>query len=86
MTDQPNAAILSERYGAPVWLLERSATARAKASGSTVDEVLESWTREEDLVSSPSGGGGSDEGADGGGQAVPDEPTPVEIGLSGAAL
>ncbi|MEA3502687.1 MAG: hypothetical protein U9R47_07920, partial [Actinomycetota bacterium] len=41
--DLSAAALLSQTYGAPVWLFERSAAARAKASNSTVDAVLNSW-------------------------------------------
>ena len=44
--DLSSAELLSQRYGAPVWLFERSAEARAKASQSTVDDVLSMWARE----------------------------------------
>ncbi len=42
-TDLSGAALLSERYGAPVWLFERSAAARAKASNTTSEDVLDDW-------------------------------------------
>ena len=42
-TEASGAALLSRRYGPPIWLFERSAAARAKASQSTVDEILNGW-------------------------------------------
>ncbi|MEN8234458.1 MAG: hypothetical protein ABFR89_05990, partial [Actinomycetota bacterium] len=62
---------VAEARGMPESLVERSAKARAKKTDTTVEDVLNEWAREEGLVSSPSGGGVSDEGADGGGQAAP---------------
>ncbi len=65
----------------PESLVQRSATARSKTGGGSVDDVLLEWAKEEGIDisalpttpdssdSSPSGGGGSDEAADGGGQA-----------------
>jgi hypothetical protein len=47
--DLTGAALLSQRYGAPVWLFERSAAARAKASQSTVEAVLDGWAQEAGL-------------------------------------
>ncbi|MEN8112867.1 MAG: hypothetical protein ABFS21_00650 [Actinomycetota bacterium] len=69
---------LAEKRGMPESLVERSAKAKAKKTDSTVDAVLNEWAKEEGLVSSPSGGGVSDEGADGGGQAAPVATAPDE--------
>ena len=41
--DAPTAALVAERYGVPAWLIERSATARAQASHTTVDAVYATW-------------------------------------------
>jgi len=56
----------------PDSLVERSAKARAKSAGGSVDDVLLEWAQEEGIdvaSSSPLGGGGGGEAADGGGQA-----------------
>ena len=45
-------AKVAEILGAPESLVQRSAEARAEASGNTVDEVLQSWAGGESIVSS----------------------------------
>ena len=86
------AALLSAVAAArrmPESLVERSAKARAKSAGGSVDDVLLEWAKEEGLDvsdSSPSGGGGGGVAADGGGQASsaplldsePDQPEDIE--------
>ena len=44
---------VSEILGAPETLVQRSAEARAEASGKTVDEVLQSWAGGESISSTP---------------------------------
>ena len=45
-------AKVAEILGAPESLVQRSAEARAEASGNTVDEVLQSWAGGESIASS----------------------------------
>ena len=81
---EENLQQLEATYGAPASLFERSAAARAKASGTTTEAVVAQWVGQEESPeapdsspssdsspsdSPPSGGGGSGEAADGGGQA-----------------
>ncbi|MBL6833436.1 MAG: hypothetical protein ISQ78_03950, partial [Candidatus Actinomarina sp.] len=44
-------AKVAELLGAPETLVQRSAEARAEASGNTVDEVLQSWAGGESVSS-----------------------------------
>jgi len=93
---EENLQQLEATYGAPASLFERSAGARAKASGSTTEAVVAQWVGEDgpsaDSSSAPSlSGAGAAEGG-GGGQA-PAVPAPssdtaaVATGaLSGAEL
>ena len=46
-TDRTDTALLSERHGVPIWLIERSAAARAKASQLTLEAVLSEWVSRE---------------------------------------
>ena len=87
---EENLQQLEATYGAPASLFERSAAARAKASGSTAEAVIASWVGSGGAdspavpaaeVSPPSGAGGGRGAADGGGQADPPAGAP-----SGAAL
>ena len=87
---EENLQQLEATYGAPASLFERSAAARAKASGSTTEDVASAWAQsiggaEPPAVPSseappPSGGGAA--AGDGERQAVPSSAP----GLSGAAL
>ena len=43
-----DATALSEKLGVPVWLIERSAAARARAAGSTEDQIYAAWSGEGD--------------------------------------
>ena len=45
-------AKVAEILGAPETLVQRSAEARAEASGNTVDEVLQSWAGGEAIAAS----------------------------------
>jgi mono/diheme cytochrome c family protein len=93
---EENLRQLEATYGAPASLFERSAAARAKASGSTTEAVVAQWVGEDgpsaDSSSVPSLSGGSAAESGGGGQA-PAEPVPSSDtaaaatgALSGAAL
>jgi len=44
-------AKVAEMLGAPETLVQRSAEARAEASGNTVDQVLQSWAGGESVAS-----------------------------------
>jgi len=72
-------AAVAEARKMPESLVERSAKARAKSAGGSVDDVLLEWAQEEGIDisdTSPASdsslpeGGGSGEAADGGGQAL----------------
>ena len=93
---EENLQQLEATYGAPASLFERSAAARAKASGSTTEAVVAQWVGEDgpsaDSSSSPSPSGGGAAEGDGEGQA-PAAPAPssdaaaaATAALSGAAL
>jgi len=87
---EENLQQLEATYGAPASLFERSAAARAKASGSTTEDVASAWAQSiggaepptvpSSEAPSPSGGGAA--AGDGERQAVPSSAP----GLSGAAL
>ena len=64
---EDNLQQLESTFGAPASLFERSAAARAKASGSTTEAVVAQWVGQDESPedSSPSGGGGSGEAANG---------------------
>ena len=76
---EENLQQLEATYGAPASLFERSAAARAKASGSTTEAVVAQWVGEDgpsaDSSSAPSPSGGGAAEGDGGGQA-PAAPVP----------
>ncbi|MGB5564786.1 MAG: hypothetical protein WBN93_00480, partial [Acidimicrobiia bacterium] len=86
---EENLEQLEATYGAPASLFERSAAARARASGSTTEAVVAQWSGEDSpsADSSPSGGGAAEGG---GGQAStepePSSDAPAAGALSGAAL
>ena len=83
-------AAIAEARGMPESLIERSAKARASATGGSVDDVLQEWAQEEGLTvsdSSPSSSAPSPQGdvlppGGGGGQAA----SAPSGALSGAAL
>ena len=93
---EENLRQLEATYGAPASLFERSATARAKASGLTTEAVVAQWVGEDgpsaDSSSSPSPSGGGAAEGDGEGQAPAapapssDAATAATGALSGAAL
>jgi hypothetical protein len=99
--ERAGAALLSQTYGAPVWLFERSAAARAKASQSTAGAVLDAWaqkagTGDVSLQTPASGQDKADserspadspaEAATGQAPAASPTAAPAATGLTGAAL
>jgi hypothetical protein len=92
--DLTGAALLSQRHGAPVWLFERSAAARAKATQSTAEAVLDGWAQEAGLgaasdqppAPSPTGAASPTEAASDQPPASSPTEAPAAAGLTGAAL
>ncbi|MGB9359345.1 MAG: c-type cytochrome [Acidimicrobiia bacterium] len=81
---EDNLQQLEATYGAPASLFERSAAARAKASGSTTEAVVAMWVGEEDT---PGEDAPAEESPVTSHQSpVEDAPAPAAGALSGAAL
>ncbi len=81
-TELTGAALLSQRHGAPIWLIERSAAARAKASRTTSEAVLSDWAQtkaSETVASQPvpatEGPGDAEEPGDDAGGLPPSDPS-----------